>query len=111
MRRIRLVHLTDDRFGGGRLRRRRRYVGYVRNIADKWLDWKKLGPIATQYHALIAEDVKVDTRKLFSTEAFLSSVEGETSAASGFGGPGGPAISLKSFAEKRRAYLLERAMH
>jgi hypothetical protein len=38
-----------------------RYLGYVRDIADKWLDWEKLGPLARQYQSLIAEDVKTDT--------------------------------------------------
>src|SRR5438552_13777936 len=37
---------------------RTRYLGYVRDIAEKWLDWNKLSPIAQQYHALIAEHVK-----------------------------------------------------
>ena len=26
------------------------YLSYVREIADKWLDWKTLGPIAQKYH-------------------------------------------------------------
>ncbi|HMJ92158.1 MAG TPA: CotH kinase family protein, partial [Candidatus Acidoferrum sp.] len=45
---------------------RERYLGNVRDIADKWLDWNRLGPIAEQYHSLIAEHVKADTRKLSS---------------------------------------------
>src|SRR5439155_758338 len=49
---------------------RARYLAYVRDIAEKWLDWNKLGPIAQQYHALIAEHVKADTRKLDPTEDF-----------------------------------------
>ena len=44
------------------------YLSYVREIADKWLDWKTLGPLAQKYHALIAADVKADTRKLFDNE-------------------------------------------
>jgi spore coat protein CotH len=86
---------------------RTRYLGYVRDIAEKWLDWNKLGPIATQYHSLIAEDVKADTRKLDSTEAFsrglTDNVQGE-----GFGGFGGRGtIGLKSFVDQRRAFLLK----
>jgi spore coat protein CotH len=73
---------------------RQRYLKYVREIAEKWLDWNTLGPRVARYQALIAEDVKGDTRKLYSLEAFTTDVEtGER--------------SLKSFVEKRRAYLLK----
>jgi spore coat protein CotH len=81
------------------------YLGYVRDIAEKWLDWNKLGPIAHQYHALIAPDVKADTRKLESLEDFERSLTSDTQGG-GFGGPGGGRISLKAFADQRRAYLL-----
>jgi hypothetical protein len=73
------------------------YLGYVRDITEKWLDWNRLGPVAQQYHELIAEDVKVDTRKLDSTEEFENSLTGEAQN------------SLKNFAEKRRAFLLKNA--
>jgi hypothetical protein len=33
---------------------RTRYLGYVRAIATKWLDWKTLQPLVTRYQALIA---------------------------------------------------------
>jgi len=72
---------------------RTRYLSYVRDIADKWLDWKTLGPIAQKYHALIADDVKADTRKLFDNAGFESGVE-----------------SLKAFADARREYLLKTAV-
>jgi hypothetical protein len=71
---------------------RARYLAYVRDIADKWLDWKTLGPIAHKYHALIAPDVKIDTRKLYSFEEFQTGVEG--------------AGGIKSFVDRRRTYLL-----
>lgn len=82
---------------------KKRYLGYVHDIAEKWLDWNKLGPVAQQYHSLIADDVKIDTRKLESTEGFLGSLTGDSQ---GGGFPGGGSISLKKFAETRRAYLL-----
>jgi spore coat protein CotH len=69
---------------------RARYIGYVRDIAERWLDWKTLGPIAEQHRALIAADVKADTRKLYSSEAFDTGLDG-----------------LKTFVEARRAYLLK----
>jgi hypothetical protein len=68
---------------------RERYLSYVRDIAERWLDWKTLEPLVTKYQALIAADVKADNRKLFSTEAFTSDVAG-----------------LKSFADRRRTFLL-----
>jgi len=93
---------------------RARYLGYVREIAEKWLDWERLGPIAQKYHDLIAEDVKLDTRKLDSYEAFEKSLESavavpastDAAATPGRGGFGREKLSLKDFAQRRRAYLL-----
>jgi hypothetical protein len=68
---------------------RAKYLEYCRDIATKWLDWNRLGPIATKAHELIASDVRTDTRKLSSTAAFDSSLE-----------------QLKTFADERRAYVL-----
>ena len=69
---------------------RERYMGYVRDIATKWLDWERLGPIVERYRALIAADVEADTRKLESLEDFQSGAE-----------------AFRSFAEQRRAFLLK----
>lgn len=68
---------------------RARYMTYVRQIASKWLDWNTLGPLVRRYQAIIAEDVKADTRKLSPTEAFMASADG-----------------LKTFVDRRREYLL-----
>lgn len=84
---------------------RARYLAYVRDIAEKWLDWKKLGPIAEGYHALIAEHVRADTRKLDSTEDFEKGLTEDTQG-TGFGPMDRGHISLKNFADQRRAYLL-----
>jgi spore coat protein CotH len=73
---------------------RERYLSYVRDIAQKHLDWKTLGPHVEGYQALIAEDVKADTRKLYSFEAFTAGLDGSER-------------SLKAFVDKRRAYLLK----
>ncbi len=78
---------------------RQRYLGYMRDIATRWLDWKKLGPIAMQHQALIAADVKADNRKLYSTEEFTAGLAQDYSEG----------MSLKAFAEQRRAYLLDYA--
>lgn len=72
---------------------RTRYLGYVRELAETWLDWSRLGPIAERFHALIDADVKRDTHKLESYEDFVASLETN-------------ARSLKAFADQRRAFLL-----
>ncbi|MEQ1759797.1 MAG: CotH kinase family protein [Vicinamibacterales bacterium] len=69
---------------------RAKYLGYVRDIATKWLDWNTLGPRVARYQALIDADVKVDTRKLYSYEQFVASTE-----------------ALRYFADARRAALLD----
>ena len=84
---------------------RTRYLGYVRAIAEIWLDWNKLGPLTQQYQALIADAVKTDTRKLYPTDAFLKGVT-EDIEESGFRGQSRRSLSLKGFADQRRAYLL-----
>ena len=82
-------------------------MAYVRDIAEKWLDWNKLGPIARQYHSLIADDVRDDTRKLDRLEDFLKGLDEDTEG-NGRPGPGGRGtIGIKKFAEERRAYLLK----
>jgi hypothetical protein len=68
---------------------RARYMTYVRQIATRWLDWNTLGPLVQRYQALIAADVKTDTRKLDTNEAFTAGVD-----------------VLKNFAERRRTMLL-----
>ena len=72
---------------------RAKYLGYVRDIAEKWLNWNKLGPLAAKYQSVIADDVKLDTRKLYATAAFETGLTGEN--------------SLKTFVDKRREYLLK----
>ncbi len=65
--------------------------------------WSKddmgVGPIrGHRYSALIEEDMKSDTRKLDTTEAFYSGIDG---------GQGVEERSLRGFFERRRAFLLE----
>jgi hypothetical protein len=100
---------------------RAKFLGYVKDVAEKWLDWKVLGPIAEQYQAVIAADVKEDNRKLDTTDNFTKGVTvdrveapaGDSGGGFGRGGRGGrggfndaPRLSLKGFADQRRAYLL-----
>lgn len=86
---------------------RQKYLGYVRDIATTWLDWNKLGPIATGYQSMLMSEVKADTRKLYSTEAFEKGLTEETSypAMGPFGSR--PHMGLKQFVEERRKFLLE----
>ncbi|MBL8173247.1 MAG: CotH kinase family protein [Bryobacterales bacterium] len=87
---------------------REKYVAYIKDIATNWLDWQKLEPIVQEAQALIAADVKTDTRKLGSIEAFLKGAAEEVTS-QGFGPFGGrPQMSIKTFVEKRRAFLLSR---
>jgi hypothetical protein len=76
---------------------RERYLGYVGDIAEKWLDWNRLGPMVERYRALIEVDVVRDTRKLTTTDAFRGA----------FGAAGDSTPStLRGFAARRRAALL-----
>ena len=75
---------------------RTKYLGYLREIAEKSLDWNAMGPIVRQYSALIADDVARDTRKLFSTEDFVRTTTDDPT-------PG----TLRSFFEGRRTFLLQ----
>lgn len=75
-----------------------RYLSYVRDIAENWLDWEKAGPQILQYRALIEEDIAVDTRKLFSTGEFYAGIDS---------GGGAEERSLRGFFDRRRAFLLE----
>jgi hypothetical protein len=71
---------------------RARYLAHVRTIAEEWLDWKALGPVIAEYQALIDAEVKADTKKLYSYEAFakgpIQDVEGGDRPVGGGGGPG-----------------------
>ncbi|MBN2684543.1 MAG: CotH kinase family protein [Pontiellaceae bacterium] len=77
---------------------RTRYLQYVKEIAEKWLNPEVLGPMISKYDKLIDAEVKKDTRKLESYEAYREQVDLD---------PAGD--GLLGFAAKRRAFLLEHA--
>jgi hypothetical protein len=79
---------------------RTRYLAYMGDIAEKWLDWSRLGPRVERYQKLIADDVARDTRKLDATEAFTTGVYGQAHEAAP------AATTIKGFADQRRAALL-----
>jgi len=84
---------------------RARYLGFVRTLAEEWLDWDRLAPLVASYQKLIADEVERDTRRLDSFEAFRRGVT-EDIEEQGFRGPR-RSLGLKSFAQQRRAYLLD----
>lgn len=78
---------------------RAKYLANVKTIAEKSLDWNKLGPLVADYRKLIEKEIAADTKKMTTTEAFLSST--------GDGPAMGRGLPLKTFAEQRRKYLLD----
>ncbi len=78
---------------------RARYLRYVGEIADTWLDWARLGPLVDHYVALIEPDIVRDTRKLSAIADFRAGI---------YGADDGPpdARSLRGFAQLRRAAIL-----
>ena len=85
---------------------RARYLADMRDIAVNWLDWGKVGPMVKQFQSLIAADVQTDTRKIFSRASFTKSVT-EDNFEPGYGPTAPSSMSLKSFIEQRRAFLLK----
>ena len=79
---------------------RTRYLAYVGDIAERWLDWNRLGPVVERYRALIADDVARDSRKLDATEAFMTGIYGPADATAP------SAATIRGFAELRRSALL-----
>ena len=40
---------------------RAKYLGYVRDIAERWLDWKVMGPMAKQYQAVDRKSTRLNS--------------------------------------------------
>jgi hypothetical protein len=71
---------------------RARYLSYVRDMAERWLDWERIGPLAKQLQAVIASDIQTDTRKLDTAENFTARVTKDRDAGAARGGPGAPGV-------------------
>jgi hypothetical protein len=82
---------------------RTRYLAHVREIAEHSLDWDHLGAVVTNYRTLIREAVEHDTRKLSSFEAFLRATSDEAPSTES----NEREASIRTFAEKRREFLLD----
>ena len=83
---------------------RTRYLEYVRDISENWLNWNKLGPIAKRYHNLIAADVSKETHRATSYVHFVQELDQDPTPGSR---DGDAAPSLKDFITERSAYLLK----
>lgn len=77
-------------------RLRARYVAHLRTLIEESFNWDAMGPIATDMHDLIAEEVELDTKKLFSTSAFYTNLESAS----------GNVPGIRQFVEERREFLL-----
>ncbi len=75
---------------------RAKYLGYIREIAEKSFEWKRLGPVVKGYRELIREEVARDTHKLFDTDQFLTGTSDEPAE-----------NSLRNFFDRRRAFLMK----
>jgi spore coat protein CotH len=90
---------------------RAQYIANVKTIASKSLDWNSLGTIVSNYRSLMDAEVKADTRKLGSYEAFLKATANEVSNDHEVDEPApGPfghnRMSLRQFVDDRRDYLM-----
>jgi hypothetical protein len=81
-----------------------RYLGYIRDLNNRWLNWAHFGAVAQRYQTLIAEVVRHDDRKLYSTASFFTGLSTDGKADAGDERGGG--VSLKTFVEQRHAYLV-----
>ena len=57
--------------------------------------WKNIGPVVQAYRELISDEVQRDTRKLYTTEAFLKGTSDQLEG-----------DNLRSFFDQRREALL-----
>ncbi|QDU61977.1 CotH protein [Planctomycetes bacterium Pan216] len=78
---------------------RAKYLAYVKEIAEKSLDWENLEPFITQRVELIEKDVAADTKKLDSLEAFQQATSSKRP------GRNAESSSLRGFLDERRAFL------
>jgi hypothetical protein len=68
---------------------RERYLAHIRTIIEESLDWDVLAPQIEAYRVLIADEVQVDTKKLYSYDQFEASF-----------------LDIQNFINGRRNYLL-----
>ena len=74
-----------------------KYLEHVRAVA-KLMKWENIGPQVLQHRDLIQDEVALDTRKLFTTDAFKSKTSDEKTDKD--------STSLRAFMEQRSEFLL-----
>jgi hypothetical protein len=82
---------------------RTRYLNYLNQITSDSLLWSKVGPVAKEYHDLIAAEVRQETHKPFSYERFVQELDQDPPQEAG---NQDAAPSLKAFLSGRRSYLM-----
>ena len=87
---------------------RETYFAHIRTLLDEAFDWSVLGPLVSQYQALIDAAVQADTKKLYGYQDFLDNVSQDL-----FLGPGPAgnfwAPGLQPLVDNRRVFLLAHA--
>lgn len=83
---------------------RKKYLEYVQEIARKEFDWSSIGPVIESNRKLIDAEIRADTRKNSTYEAFVAA----TNPLSQNTGQNQPRMQvLRNFFDLRRAYLLK----
>ena len=84
---------------------RERYLDYIKEMSERWLDWERFSELAEYYQSSIKDIIAVDNHKHFSTEEFTTALTVDDDYI--YSRPGSPpGISLKSYVEQRREFLL-----
>ena len=85
---------------------RAKYLADVRTIAERSLDWNKLGPVVADLRKLIEKEVEADTRKLDSFEAFKRNTDDAGTQSPVPGRGFGQGMNLRAFSEQRVKFLM-----
>lgn len=92
---------------------REQYLRNIRELAEKSLDWKTLGPFVESQAKMVGDAVKAETRALTSYDEFVAAtssddkLETDNPQADNGGRGQRRRISLKGFADGRRQFLLD----
>ena len=73
---------------------KQRYLQHLRTIATDYLNWDYMGPKVAAARQLIEKEVKADTRKLMTYDAFTTATDDKKG-------------SIRNFCTQRAEYLLK----
>lgn len=83
-----------------------RYKAHLRAVVDETCNPTHLTPLAQRYHAMLANDVAADTKKLYTTAQFTANLNGPiTTTVGSFGGGTITIPGLVPFIAARHAFL------